>query len=74
MFSLQFKVKIGDPAELYFVLNKKELPEAYTERDKALIMIDYYNEVYKRLKDRANNKLVYKDPKTHALCLHSLKF
>lgn len=74
LFIIRFRVKVGNPAQVYHFLNTKDLPEAFIEPNKSLKMIEYYDLVYSRIKDEANGKAVPKEPKTHALCLYSLKY
>jgi hypothetical protein len=67
---VRIKVKPGDQYEVYHFINDKDIPEAYfreNNREKKLSMVDYYNEVYRRLKDKANGRSS-EAPKVHALC------
>lgn len=69
-YIVRVKVKLGDPFEVYHFINEKEIPEAYfreNNKERKLTMIQYYDEVYKRLKDKANN-ISSDRPKVHALC------
>lgn len=74
IYVLRLRVKVGDPAEVYFYLNPRDLPEAFIEKNKALTMIEYYDRVYAKLKDQANNKATPNEPSTHGLCRFSLKY
>lgn len=69
-FVIRIKVKPGDQYEVYHIINDKDIPEAYireNNKEKKLTMIEYYNEVYRRLKMKANEQKG--DPvKAHALC------
>lgn len=56
-YIVRIKVSMGKAAELYFTLNEKELPVAYTGGNNPLTMMDYYSELYKKLKDSIDRKL-----------------
>lgn len=69
-YVIRIKVRPGDQYEVYHIISEKDIPEAYfreNNKEKKLTMIEYYNEVYKRLKSKAN-EIKEDPPKTHALC------
>jgi len=58
-YIVRLSVTVGKSVELYFILNEEEIPVAY-EGSTPLGIKEYYDKVYKNLKDEADQKLTKK--------------
>ena len=55
------------------MLDIKDVPLAFLE-GRNLNIMQYYDLVYKKLKDRADGQLKDKEPFNHPLCIQNLRF
>ena len=45
LYVVRIKIKVGDPKELYHIINKNHLPETYLREDKSVkkkTMVEFY--------------------------------
>lgn len=45
LYVVRIKIKVGDPKELYHLINKNDLPETYLREDKSVkkkTMVEFY--------------------------------
>ena len=67
------KIYTGDPYDVYFCVNEKDMPEPYYRKgknEKKLTVQEFYDEMYRKLKKRADENIEdkYGELKFHSLC------